>query len=92
MQVQLSQNVLSGKAPARIVPFIRKRSHKGNTALLLSGTSVLVTADTDKGQIADVLFATDLACKVSKAFCHKAEFKERGSYKLWKRMEAGLLP
>lgn len=59
--------------------------------LLLSGTSVLVTADTDKGEIVDVFFASDFTNKVSQAFCRKAGFKERRNYKLWKRIEAGIV-
>lgn len=62
--------------------FIRKRIHKENMVLLLSGTNVLVTADTDKGGIVDVFFGSDFTNKVSQAFCHKARFKERRNYKL----------
>lgn len=29
---------------------------------------------------------SSLTCKVPKAFCHKAEFKEWRNYKLWKRL------
>lgn len=47
------------------MPFIRKRIHKENMSPLLHGTRVLVTVDTDKGQIGDVFFFTDLNCKVS---------------------------
>lgn len=49
--------------------------------LLLSGTRVLVTADTDKGETVGV-FASDFTIKVSQAFCHKAGLKERRNYKL----------
>lgn len=70
--------------------FIRKRLHKENMVLLLSGTNVLVTADTDKGEIVDVFFGSDFTNKVSQAFCHKARFKERRNYKLGKRIEAGI--
>lgn len=59
--------------------------------LLLSRTGVLVTADTGKGEMVDVVFASDFTNKVSQAFCHKVEFKERRNYKLWKRIEAGVV-
>lgn len=50
-----------------------------------------MTTDTHKGDIVDVIFALDFTNKVSQVFCHKAGFKERRNYKLWKRIKAEIV-
>jgi len=57
--------------------------------LLLSGTSVLGTTDTNKCEIVDAFFASDFTNKVSQPFCHKVGFKKWRDYKLGKRIETG---